>query len=570
MTGNARVRLATIVGVDVAGYSARTEKNSTTAGREVLALRERLSAIALRHRGRVFNTAGDSIMMEFPAAGEAVAAIFELLDERPEDEPDIRVGGHLGDVTVAENGDLLGHGINVAARLIALALPGRCLISQELRSAAGSKPTRPMHAIGEVALAKMQTRINAFEISPITRSRTNGTDARQGAKVSIAVLPFLNMSSDPEQEYFSDGITEDIITDLSHWASLDVASRNSTFRLKGQSVDVRAAGRELGVRFLVEGSVRRMGERIRITAQLVDTEMGNHVWAERFDRPFADLFVVQDEVVRTIVGTLVGRVYASTAERLRRAPPSDPAAYDLTLRGNWLPYDDPASRAEAKRCFEAAIELDPRYGLPHSLLALLLRGDWQRNFSGSPGLLDRAFDLAKRGVELADNESNAHMALALLYLDRRSFDLAMRHMERAVEINPANQWNQADYGNLLTYVGRAEEGLERLRSARRADPYFAPSWYWRTLGIAQFVLCRYTDALADFDRGAAGSPDELAFMAACSAKLGLGDRTRDLVARCLAAEPNVTSTKIASKFAFKDTKDSDHLIACLRLAGFPE
>ena len=417
MASDARVRLASIVGVDVAGYSARTERDSAVSAREVLALRERLGAIALRHGGRIFNTAGDSIMMEFAAAGEAVAAIFELLDERPEGEPEIRIGGHLGDVSVAKDDDLLGHGVNVAARLIALAAPGRALISQELRSAVGPQPGRPMRAIGEVALAKMQTKISAFEVSPSAASGPDAARPAEGAKVSIAVLPFVNMSSDPEQEYFSDGITEDIITDLSRWASLAVASRNSTFRLKGQSVDMQTAGRELGVRFLVEGSVRRMGERVRITAQLIDAETGNHVWAERFDRPMADLFAVQDEVVRTIVGTLIGRVYASEAERLRRKPPSNPAAYDLTLRGNWLPYDDPASRAEAKRCFEQAIELDPGYGLPHSLLALMLSGEWHSDFSGSPEVLDRAFALAKRGVELADNESNAHMALGLIYLE---------------------------------------------------------------------------------------------------------------------------------------------------------
>ena len=316
--------------------------------------------------------------------------------------------------------------------------------------------------------------------------------------MSIAVLPFVNMSSDREQDYFSDGITGDITTDLSRWQSFAVASRNSTSRFKGQPVDIRAAGRELGVNFLVEGSVRRMGERIRITAQLIDAQTGNHVWAERFDRPMADLFVVQDEVVRTIVGTLVGRVYVSAAEHLRRKPPSSPAAYDLAMRANWLAWDDPASRAEAKRCFEQAIELDPGYGLPHSLLALILRADWHGGFSGSPEILDRAFALAKRGLELADNEGTSHMALSLLYLERRSFDLALRHMERAVEINPANPATQADLGMLLSRIGRAEEGLERLATARCMDPYFAPSWYWPAVGVAQFVRRRYADALSEF------------------------------------------------------------------------
>jgi tetratricopeptide (TPR) repeat protein len=257
-------------------------------------------------------------------------------------------------------------------------------------------------------------------------------------------------------------------------------------------------------------------------------------------------------------------------ERLRRKPPSNLAAYDLTLRGNWLPYDDPASRAEAKRCFEQAIELDPGYGLPHSLLALMLSADWHRDLSGSPELLDRAFALAKRGVELADNESNTHMALGFISLERRLFDLALRHMERAVEINPANPWNQADFGSLLCHIGRAEEGLERLRSARRSDPYFGPSWYWPSLGIAQFVLRRYADALADFDRSVSGRADFLAVMAGCCAKLGLADRAQELVAQCLAVQPGATVSKIVAQRPFKDASDSDHLAECLCLAGVPE
>jgi TolB-like protein/tetratricopeptide (TPR) repeat protein len=570
MASDARVRLASIVGVDVASYSARTERDSAVSAREVLALRERLGEIAMRHGGRIFNTAGDSIMMEFAAAVEAIATVFELLDDCPEGEPEIRIGGHLGDVSVAGNGDLLGHGVNVAARLIALAAPGRALISQELRSAVGPQPDRSMRAIGEVALAKMQTRISAFEVSASAISRPESARPSEGAKISIAVLPFVNMSSDAEQEYFSDGITEDIITDLSRWRSLAVASRNSTFRFKGQPVDMQTVGRELGVRFLVEGSVRRIAGRIRITAQLIDAETGNHVWAERFDRPMADLFAVQDEVVRTIVGTLVGRVYMSAAEHLRRKPPSSPAAYDLTMRANWLPWDDPASRAEAKRCFEQAIHLDPGYGLPQSLLALMLRNDWDRGLSESPETLDRAFVLAKRGVKLADDESTSHMALSLLLLERRSFELALRHMERAVEINPANPAIQADFGMLLSSIGRAEEGLERLRNARRADPYFGPSWYWPALGVAQFVLRRYAEALADFDRGAPSSAETFAIMAGCCAKLDLADRAQELVARCLAIQPEATIGKFLAKTIFKDPGDSEHLAECLRLAGMPE
>jgi TolB-like protein len=213
-------------------------------------------------------------------------------------------------------------------------------------------------------------------------SATDGGHLAERAKVSIAVLPFVSMSSNRDQEYFSDGITEDLITDLSRWQAIGVASRNSTLRFRGQRVDIQAARGELGVHFLVEGSVRPLGECVRITAQLIDAQTGNQVWADRYDRPIADLPALQEELVRTIAGTLVGRMFVSAAERLRRRPPCNPAAYDLTMQADRLAWDKPPARDEAKRLFEQAIELDPEYGLPHSLLALLL------NDNGSTGSRD--------------------------------------------------------------------------------------------------------------------------------------------------------------------------------------
>src|SRR5258708_2470308 len=253
---------------------------------------------------------------------------------------------------------------------------------------------------------------------------------------SIAVLPFLNMGGDPEKDYFADGITEDVITELSRWRSLAVTSRNSTFRFKGKSVDMQRLGRELGVRFLVEGSVRRMGERIRITAQLIDAESGNHVWGERFDRPMADLFAVPDQVVHTIVGTLVGRVQASGVARTRRKPPSSLDAYDHVLRGNALPWDDPAAAAEAKRAFERAIEISPEYGLPHSLLPALVGREWENDLSAPRETLDRAFTLAQRAVELAEDESTCRTILGNCCLERRLFVLALHHPALHIDINP--------------------------------------------------------------------------------------------------------------------------------------
>jgi tetratricopeptide (TPR) repeat protein len=211
------------------------------------------------------------------------------------------------------------------------------------------------------------------------------------------------------------------------------------------------------------------------------------------------------------------------------------------------------------------------YGLAHSLLAILILHEWLYDFSGSRETVDRAFALARRGVELAANESTCHSLLGIVCLRRGSFDLALRHMERGVEINPTNQWNLANLGILLCHIGRAEEGLEMLRNARRMDPYFGPQWYWRGLGLAQFVLRRYADALADFDREVATNlPWALAMMAGCCAKLGLSDRAHELVAQCLPGQPGRTVDTLVAKATFKNASDTEHLAECLRLAGMPE
>lgn len=387
-------------------------------------------------------------------------------------------------------------------------------------------------------------------------------------RVDICVLPFANPAGDPEQQYFSDGITEDIITELSRWHSLAVRSRAASFRYRGP-VDTREVGRALGVRFVVTGSVRRMGGRVRITVQVAEAATGSQVWGEKFDRKADELFDVQDEVVRTIVGTLVGRVRASDEERARRKPPSSLAAYELVLQGNAMAWDDPAGAAEATRLFEQAVALDPGYGLANALLASMRAQQWREDDAGSEGLLLEAHALALRAVALDEGESTCFSLLAQVCLLQRSFDLALQHMQRAIELNPGNQWNVADMGFVLTHLGRASEALEWFERARQIDPYFDPPWYWRTRGLALLFLHRETEALAMLEHPQAPHYRNALLRAACHARLGDMAQARAHAAQCLALKPGFSSARFLQRLPLRAAADVATLGDGMRLAGLP-
>jgi TolB-like protein len=388
-------------------------------------------------------------------------------------------------------------------------------------------------------------------------------------RVAICVLPFTNMSGDPEQEYFSDGITEDIITELSRWRLLAVRSRSASFRYRDVAVDIKQVSRELNVRYIVEGSVRRMGARIRISAQLTDAETGSHIWAEKFDHELADFFKAQDQVVRTIVSTLVGRVQVSDVERARRKPPASLAAYECLLKGNALPWDDPDSAAEAIRLLEKAIGIDPDYGLAHALLAGLYWRKWQDDASNSDAALDEALASAKRAVERDKNESTCFSMLGQAYMYRRSFDLALQYARRAVEMNPNNQWNVASMGSVLIYVGEAEEALVWYNRAKEIDPYFSPPWYWYELGKAHMFLHRYEEALAMFGYLPSRPYSIAAHMAGCYARRADIDRASVSANECLVMKPDFSIAHFMTKQPFKNPADAASLAESLRMAGLP-
>jgi TolB-like protein len=438
-----------------------------------------------------------------------------------------------------------------------------------LRRTLGDDPKNPTYIANVVRRGyRLVAPVTAWA-DPAGESNVNPITAPP-AEPSIAVLPFLNSSGDPAQEYFSDGITEDIIRELSRWRRLIVRSRSASFRYRGVAVDTKQVARELDVRFVIEGSVRRLGERIRINVQLIDAETGGQVWSEKFDRAAEDIFAVQDRVVQTIVSTLVGRVQAADTERARRKPTTSLAAYECVLKCNALPWDEPAGAAEATRLAEQAIELDPRYAYAHALLSALTFSQWDDGPKSSAAALDRSYDLAMRAVELDGGESTCQALLGSVCLDRRQFDLALHYSRRAVELNPNNQWNAADLGSILIYVGESEEALTWLSRAREIDPYFDQPWYWRAAGLAYMNLHRYADALSQLPRARVRAYPYAALIAGCHAQLRDMDRAKASVADCLSMKPDFSIAQFMRKETFKPPEDAEHLASCLRLAGLPD
>jgi TolB-like protein len=444
----------------------------------------------------------------------------------------------------------------------------------QLRRALGDDSEHPryiqtVHALGYRFIAPVQHTDDVPTRPPQTEAKPPAVEVTHGA-IPLAVLPFANMSDDSGQTYFSDGICEDIITELSRWRMLAVRSRAASFRYRGAALDVRQVARELQVRFIVEGSIRRAGDRVRITVQLIDAETSNHVWAEKFDRVLADIFAVQDEVVRTIVSTLVGRMQACDIERARRKPPSSLAAYECVLKGNALRWDDPEERDEAARLFELAITLDPDYGFAHALLAAMRYGEWYEDPIGEDTALDEAFALATRGVELDPDESTCHSILAQVHHLRREFDLCLQHIQRSVELNPTNQWNTADMGMMLNYAGRAEEALAWFQRALEVDPYFDEPWYWREYGIALLLRQRYAEAVVMFNRLPVRHYRVAALRAASFALMGDGEHARLDIVECLAERPDFSIRHFLAKFPFREPADAELVARGMQLAGLPK
>jgi adenylate cyclase len=460
------------------------------------------------HRGRLIKTTGDGFLAEFASPLAALKCALAIQDRPANDgggtQLRLRIGLNLGDVIIEDSGDVYGEGVNVAARLEALADPGGILVSDKIFREVEGKLEATFDDCGEQQMKNISRPLRVYAVrlagsaaASLAAASLPGASKPLPEKPSIAVLAFQNMSGDAEQEYFSDGISEDIITDLSKISGLMVIARNSSFTYKGKAVDIRAVGRELGVRCVLEGSVRRAGNRVRITAQLIDARDGSHLWAERFDRDLSDLFAVQDDVTSQIVSAL--KVTLKPAERTRIAGggTSDVKAYDYFLRGREFLMGETKTREifeQALKFLNLALEHDPHYSLAYVNLAWAHVFDFQNQWSGDAA---NALQLAKhntaRALEHDWNEPLAHVVASMVAAFDADLDKSKAEAEIALTLNPNCTVAYACLGNCSTFAGRPLEAIPMIERAMALDPAYTQQ-YLHLLGVAYLLAGRFETA----------------------------------------------------------------------------
>jgi TolB-like protein/Flp pilus assembly protein TadD len=523
------------------------------------------------------------VIAEFASAVEAVrcaAAIQQENQRRNADSREprrmlFRVGVNLGDVMVGGD-DLFGDGVNVAARLESMAEPGGICISSAVYDQIRNKVDLAFDDLGERLLKNIGYPVRVFglrhdrgdEPGRVPEQRAATAASRPSALPSIAVLPFTNMGGDPEQDYFADGLTEDLITELSRFQELRVVARNSVMTYKGKAVRVQEVGHDLGVRYVLEGSVRRAGARVRITAQLIDAATGHHLWAERFDRDLADIFDVQDEVTSRIVVTLAGKLEESERRRGRSLQTENLEAYDCVLRGRelWFRFT-PETNREARRLYEKAIELDPDYARAYASLAWTYLTEHDERW-GSPEdrPLERALEYARRGVMVNPASHSNHLTLGQVCLGKGLHDEALEVLQTAIALNPNDADGYVFLAETLSFAGRPDEAIELIGKAQRLNPA-SPRWYAWFLGFAFYVARRYEDAVAALRKGTPLVAMAYRSLAVANGQLGREQDAKAAAEEYLRRTPDFSLATHLETMPFQHAEDREHYVEGLRKAG---
>jgi TolB-like protein/class 3 adenylate cyclase/tetratricopeptide (TPR) repeat protein len=570
-------RLAAILAADVAGYSRLmgVDEEGTLAALKTL-WRDLSDPKIREHHGRIVKTTGDGLLVEFGSVVDAVRCAVEVQREMAERNTSIpsarriefRMGINLGDI-IKDKGDIYGDGVNVAARLEALAEPGGICVSRVVRDQVRDKLDFAFEDGGEQQVKNIARPVRVFRVhlGEVATAASEPAPPPLPEKPSLAVLPFQNMSGDPEQEYFADGMVEEIITALSRIPWLFVIARNSTFTYKGQAIDVKRVGRELGVRYVLEGSVRRGGGRIRITAQLIEAETGAHLWADRFDGSLEDVFDLQDQVATSVAGVIEPTLQVAEIARSANRPTKDLTAHDLYLRANALVFSRSRQIPEATQLLDQAIARDPNYGPALALYGLCsflscLDGktnDWE-------GDVRKGVDLARRALRAAEDDPTtlANAAITLAYAGE-DIGAMLALADRALATNPSSARAWHVRAVLRLWAGQTDLAVEDEEASLRLSPRVRTGWALYLFGAARLIERRFDEAVPHLRLAIEEEPgfiEPYRLLASCYAHLGRHDEAREIVERLRAFTPLVVPPRIP----YRDEAHRAVYFAGLRLA----
>lgn len=578
-------RLAAIMFYDMVGFSSRMAVAEVTTFEMLNTCRAKvIHPLIEEMNGRIVKLMGDGALVEFNSVVDAVncaVLVQEELAERRALDTDqslieIRIGLHLGDVII-DGDDIYGEGVNIAARLECIADPGSVCVSEDAIRQFRGKTLHEFRDLGEHSIKGLDEPLRIFQ-SVLGRapgdSESKAPSRRQGSKrPTIGVLRFTNLSQDDEQQYFVDGITDDVITSLSKFTDVDVISRNSSFALKDQALGTREIAQKLGARFLVTGSARRLGQRVRVSAQLVDAVDDRQLWAERYDRSLDDIFAVQDEVVGSIVhaiGTGDGVIERSYRHQAKQEPETSLNAYDCFLRARdnfYLAYDTGYDQAE--RMYERAIEVDPNFARAHSALAWLVFLRFKHLRATSFEAVEaRALDLARKSISLDPSDYRGHWALAGIYSYQKKHAQSLAAIGRATQLNPNDADLLAWSSGVYIHAGRLETALSSCQRAIRLNPN-CPDWYWWELGQVYFHQARYDDALSTLQKmSEPGQAHRL--LAATLAHLGRLEEAATHASAFLERVPNFSVKEFSDTEPYQNPAELERYVSGLRLAGLPD
>ena len=584
-------KLAAILYADVADYSRLTGEDEDATHRRLSEYLDLVSNSIGHHQGKVVHYAGDAVLADFSTvtnALECATSIQNDLSNRNQDLPDerkiqFRIGINLGEVIV-DREDIYGNDVNVAARLESLADAGGICISEAVRTAIGNKLPIAYEFMGEQSVKNIKDPIRAYQVRlhPQEQPREVPPEFQEfelPQKPSIAVLPFTNMNADPEQEYFSDGISEDIITALSKINNLLVIARNSTFTYKGKAVDVRQISREQGVGYVLEGSVRKAGNRIRVTAQLIDATTGHHIWADRYDRELDDIFAVQDEIVREIVVALDVELNEGEQARIWSSGTTNVEAWECVRLGSYnaVYSTNPEVKLQAKALLEKALELDPSYSIAWVMLGWIYQqyvdvASLASDSNSPETALTSMLDCAQKALAADPSCADAYGLLAMYYLELKEFDQAKEMAEKAISLAPNNAHNLGEVSMVLNKTGNPQRALELKKRAMRTCPMYRPG-FLRGLGLSYYLLGQLDSAISAFKKSIARESEYLSAhtnLASIYGELGRLEEAKEPVSDILRLAPDFSIKTYMKGLSFSDPKVLIRMEEGLRKAGLPE